>query len=657
MSRTLTDARQIALRRFLEQIGNRTHHDGTADAKPAGQSELDNLLDSLDLELTPPLRMDASSPADLTLSIGPAIVTNTENDRNRSIPHVGNLLPNDFTAGTITLPASSGGNIVITPGNDTILTVTANNYIKILIYMDANGDLNALAGVENVVEADATVLPTPRNTLPLGYLSVFNNAGTIENLEQAKIFQFGLGAGGSGAGDASSIEETIKNRLLDSPFEAVTPNIFERNEDDLVDGSSTGTFSLVTNNFAFANAAETMVSVQMLDADFLASGNSLQQIELMAFWNLDTIDTAATYEVSRNGGIEWQTVTMDRIGDTELYRGFHTFTQEAANQIIDSQAVQDDTEELNITTQLEIGSAQTIANTTELREIDLNFAINDSGSLAGKIFVSLYTDDGGGLPDELITETSAIEISGLSVGTNTINISDSVVTAGTYHVVVRTDQEYKNNFAAGVDSISLDSNSAGSSGTINGGAWGAGTFDLVYEARGIEYDLRVRITSSVGDVNLEGTGIFYDGALGGIATGIVNRETFKFKAVADNLDQFTLTKFVPNPELLKVYYVEAGQVLIYPSFDINGQSLQFATNQFNNGGAEADVTLIFDQTTGGAFDNSDLNALLLTANHLGSPDASIDRSANGLGIFLRRPDGTLREITIDDNDDIVIYSV
>jgi hypothetical protein len=48
---------------------------------------------------------------------------------------------------------------------------------------------------------------------------------------------------------------------------------------------------------------------------------------------------------------------------------------------------------------------------------------------------------------------------------------------------------------------------------------------------------------------------------------------------------------------------------------------------------------------------------LLAANHLGSIDPTVDKSANGRGIFLRRPDGTLREICIDDNDNIVIYSV
>ena len=40
---------------------------------------------------------------------------------------------------------------------------------------------------------------------------------------------------------------------------------------------------------------------------------------------------------------------------------------------------------------------------------------------------------------------------------------------------------------------------------------------------------------------------------------------------------------------------------------------------------------------------------------MGSTDPTIDRSSPGKGIYLRRPDGTLREITIDNNDDIALY--
>jgi hypothetical protein len=602
--------------------------------------------------------MDASNPADLVVSIGPAIVTNTETNRNRSIPHVGSLLPNTFTAGTVTF-STPGGAITCAPGNNnTLPSMGANEYVKVLIYMDANGDLNVLPGVPNAAEASATVLPPPRNTLPVGYVTLqADGAGTaLLNIDQAEIFQFGTGAGGgSGAGDASSIEETLKNRLLESPFEAVTPNVFEQNEDALIDGASTGAFSLVTNNFEFAAAAETMVSIQMLDAEFLASPEQVNSVELMMFWDLANIDTAATYEVSRNGGNEWQAITMTRIADTEVYQGIHEFADEAADQSIVSQATANliaaQAAELDASSKQEIGQLLTLANATEIREVDLNFAIN--GSPSGNIFVSVY-DDSAGDPGTLLSQTAAIPVSGLSDGSNTINLGRIVVAAGTYHVVVSTDAAYKSAFVTATTSLELRGNAAGTDAeTYNGTAWAAAAFDIAHDLKGIELDLRVRVTSSAA-ANLEGYGIFYDQDQAGIVTGIKEREVFQFKAVADNDNEFVLTKFVPEPDLLSVYYIEAGQVFKYPAFSVEGQTIVFAVNQFNNGGVEADVTLVFDQTRGGAFDNSDLNALLLADNHLGSPDASTDKSVAGRGIYLRRPDGTLRELRINDLDQIEI---
>lgn len=48
---------------------------------------------------------------------------------------------------------------------------------------------------------------------------------------------------------------------------------------------------------------------------------------------------------------------------------------------------------------------------------------------------------------------------------------------------------------------------------------------------------------------------------------------------------------------------------------------------------------------------------LVNGNFMGSTDSALDKSQAGRGIFLRRPDGTLREITIDNNDQIAVYSV
>ena len=205
MSKSTTDSRRVLIRTFLEQLANRTSYEGTADAKPANTSELDNLLESIDSELTPLLRMDASNPIDLTVSIGGAIITNPESARNRSIPYVGTSIPNDFSSGTVVFPATSGGTVTVTPGNNGTLTLTNNNYIKCLVYLDSTGNLNVAFGTEGASEALATVPSPVEDTYAIGYITLFNNAGTISNITQSNIYQFdGLGASPSSSGGVES---------------------------------------------------------------------------------------------------------------------------------------------------------------------------------------------------------------------------------------------------------------------------------------------------------------------------------------------------------------------------------------------------------------------------------------------------------------------
>lgn len=500
---------------------------------------------------------------------------------------------------------------------------------------------------------DVIIIARRKDALGAGYLHLPLHKQVLEPGQTVR-----LGASGAGSGSANEILETLKNHFVDATFDLLTPNIFESDADDKVDGSSTGAYSLVTKTFDFSAGGQTLVSTQMADeVESLANTNALSEIELMAFWDKDFIDTAAVYAVSRNGGNEWQTVTMERVGTTELYRGIHKFTDEATNQNLFSQLVSDTTRALNATSDQELSQRFVIPTGTKMLVKDVILALTKTGSPTGNLYVGVYTDTAGD-PTDVIVESNAIAISGLVTGNNTINLPDVYLTAGTYHLKLRTDATYKGVFSAGVTQIAVQSQAVGVVPylrTYNGTVWAnASTENLTYTLRGITIDLRVRITSSAGSKKLDAYGIFYDKSVGNISTGVMQREVFHFNG-SSNQNEFTITKFVPNADLLKVYDVNSGQVYTHGVWSLQGQKVVFEVNQFNV--PNEAITLIFDQTTGGAFDNSDLNGLLLANNHLGSTDGGIDKSVNGRGIFLRRPDGTLREIAIDDNDNIVIFSV
>jgi hypothetical protein len=139
----------------------------------------------------------------------------------------------------------------------------------------------------------------------------------------------------------------------------------------------------------------------------------------------------------------------------------------------------------------------------------------------------------------------------------------------------------------------------------------------------------------------------------GQVNGVLRKYRADFKAVLNNTSTFTLP-WTPDPDLLMVIHCQYGRVWMCPAMDLNGTQVVFPTGQFNNGGVEEDVTLLFLQPSGTSFDNSDANASLLATNHLGSPSGVGDRSATGRGIYLRNANGVLREVALDASDNIVV---
>ena len=639
-----------------------TKYVGTVDQVSSTASpEGDNIVSSVNSELTPLLRLSAQSTPSLVVSVGAGEISNAETNRRRAIPHVGAAYV-QFTSGTITFPAASGGNIVSSPGGSTVLTVSSGNYAAVLIYLDGNGDLNTIQGAEAASESAAitNLPPPPDETLAAGFVVVQNVAGTIQNITQSAIRQFGTGSGGGGSGSGNEILESLKNYLLGSFFELVTPNIFRVDRGDKVDPSSTGAYSLIDRTFNI-DSGETFVSTDMLDPEeFSTTDTALEEAELLTYWRLDNIDTAATYELSRNGGLDWQAVTMERVGTTDLYRGLHEFTLEGTSQVLASNATGASNLELDASTRQRLSQRVVIANKSIIRSVDLE--LTKLGSPAGFLIVSIVNDDGTGKPsllsEDVLVEAAPIAMSSITTGALAVAIPETTIAAGDYHIVLRTTG-YTATYSAGVTALRWDADSAASAPfmvSFNGTAWTIETnFKAKFSLEGLIYDLRVRITASANDKKLEGYGLFYDKTLSAaVADGQINAEVFEFSGSL-NTTEFTLTKFVPHPDLLKVYDVNSGQVYTYGAFSLDGQKVIFESGQFLNPGET--IKLRFMQIEGTVFDTSDANALLLASNFLGSTDATIDRSQPGRGIFLRRPDGTLREITIDNNDQIVIYSI
>jgi len=616
---------------------------------------LSEMMTRLDSELDLPLRLSATIPSSTKLLIKSNRVLSGDGGQ-RSLPPDGldfNLFPDatiDWNNGSV-----SGGTVRRDGGTFSVPNVTVGQFIRVGFSYSATDNWvdttfsSAAASLSGLIDP-GSLLDALTGT-KVGYIDLESDgvssfktpnalSGYIENSVSGVpyIFRFLSGGSGGGSGDASTLRTRLENQLQESIFNLLTPVDFAVDLDAFVDPSGTGTYN--GGAFNFAVSGETYVSTALFDEDeFLANPSIPGQVDLSVFWSPDAIDAAADYEMSRNGGGYWQMVSgMERVGEaTNAFTGNLVFDGGETNAVLETNAAaQTSGYELNTTGQTTYQDDFTLIDASVLRSLDL-LSVTKTGSPLGSLFVDI-TEDNAGSPGAVVASVVQ-SVTGIATGDLTLDVSDVVLKAGeSYWLVVRTDAIYKNSFAAGVTSLTLSLNGSG----------------IRRDLEGFALDLRLRITSGTAASTLIGYGVFYEPSIGQVQGGIIKKDVKNFRTT-DNLNSFTIG-YIADPDLLKIYHVETGQVYHFPSFAISGQTITFPVNTFASI-LDEPVTLVFMQIEGTSFDNSDINAALLAANHLGSEDGAIDRSALGRGIFLRRPDGTLRELTLDDSDNIAIYSV
>lgn len=664
------DSRQARQRSKLDQLST------TTDIR------LDAILNLINDELTMPLRMRSNERYSVSGDVNDQrlwidaieVVTNDANaadagtDRSRTIPPINNLMPSYAGGGNINF-AQNG---TITATGLTLLssyslpgTMTSGQWVWVMVMINGTGSFALTFGTPGASKAAATKPVALSNTFAIGLVAIQKGATVFGTVNNENVVQFVGGGGGGGSGTGNPILETVKNTLLDSTYNLVTPNIFKVNESTLVDGSSTGVYSLVTNAFAFASTGQTYVSVQMLDSsEFLGQNKDINKVMLQTLWTSGSIDTAATYAVSRDGGSNWKNVTMSRIGvATETYTGEYSWTSEDAAVSVATAGGTGATTALNLTTAARIaGPAQLASATLYAAGTQVKFTLAKTGSPTGNLYASLVRLSGGLVstdPADVLASSGPLDITTLtgSATEKTFSMGPGILAPGTsYAVVLRADY---GTYSAGVNEVVVTRASSGTTGQLynaSTGTWSTGVISVPQiSIFGRSLDLRVRITSSAGSKSLDGVAVYYDPNYSVPATGVKKLDTKRFLST-DNLSSFTIN-FLPDPDLMTVYYVEGGQAFRFGAFSLDGYTVRFPTNSFNNGGVLSNVTLVFEQTLGGSFDNSDANAALLAANRLGSTDATIDKSIAGRGIILRNAAGTLRELALDANDNIIISTV
>ncbi|CAB5221440.1 hypothetical protein UFOVP244_165 [uncultured Caudovirales phage] len=749
------DSRQVEYRGLLDQLSN---------GSGVSTTELDNLLSSINAETTPLLRIVPSSPASRVFAVEAPSVYNPETGRKRSIPPINGLIPN-FTTALIRIPLYPSDSQTPQPievayagGEWSALNpiyLNPNKYIKIGLNLDPLGKILLTFGNEGSTPETASAAPAISNTYTIGYVLAHSTNGVIDSIDAASVFQYVGNSGGDGTGTANILVETLKNQLVDSPYDLLTDNIVYIDAAKKFSSIVGAEYDLVTTTLKYTAPGQTSTSVNLADPlEFIDQGLDIDSADLTVFWNtgslvqsfqtplsetklglsattaigsssvtvnypshglvsgdlacikttsdiggvsasglsfdtvsitvvdqntlvfeagsqasqtttgyLDYFITGFAYLASRDGR-NYFPVTMKRLGQSEVYYGNIAFGQRTTFETFTTPLYSISASTGTVSRRiLATGGNNKIAQTFTVPEgtsYVLDSAVFQSqinGTPAGLLYASIVKDSDG-LPSNYIGDSLAESLpigAATASGAVTFKFTRTVLKSGNYHLVIRSDVGYQ----SGSGYVSLLEHTKGGESVFNEASlWtvsgSSKNIDMALYGRAL--DLRVKIISLTQNsypFGLDGYGIFYSQQNSGLFTGSKKLQKVAFSG-ADNLSIFEITAFSPDPDMLTCYHVETGKVYRVPGFQIQGTRVVFPADFFATDPSNS-VTLIFDQNSGGSYDNSNANALLLANNHFGSQDPLLDRSAAGRGFLLRRNDNALREFTIDNDDNIRMY--
>lgn len=200
---TKLDNRQSRQRVLLDQLVE------TTDVK------LDTLLNLINDELQPPLRLRQTTPISRVINLDATTVATKDGSdghgRTKSIRPINGVLPS-FTPGSFTVPSSPGGvfsatGIVFATAYSLPL-MSANQWLKTMVALNSDGQVVLTFGSVGASESAAGLPDVDTGTLPIGYVSInTNGSNQVNNIDGGKIYQF---AGGVAENIVSG---TFKNYL------------------------------------------------------------------------------------------------------------------------------------------------------------------------------------------------------------------------------------------------------------------------------------------------------------------------------------------------------------------------------------------------------------------------------------------------------------
>lgn len=313
---------------------------------------------------------------------------------------------------------------------------------------------------------------------------------------------------------------------------------------------------------------------------------------------------------------------------------------------------------LNTSTIQSLSRKITITDTSQIKSIVMK--MGKTGSPSGYFWYELRSDSSG-IPSTLLAQTETYLASNVYTGYEIELFLDKILIPGDYHLCIATDSLYKSSYVSGTTQLGVynQTSSVVSPYTqqYNGTSWTEDTSQaLTYNINGYVLDLRLKITGNTNDTNLLGYGVMYNPERTALGSVTLPRQVFTVNLL-DNQTTFNITKFTPNPDLIKVYVVENQSCYVHDqgsglSFTLNGNTLVFPDGHFYNslGGT---LTLIAEHpnSIGDTYNSSNQNSQDLASLFLGR----FAQSGRGPSILTNL--GTLVELQVNEENDVYTINV
>jgi hypothetical protein len=344
----------------------------------------------------------------------------------------------------------------LTVNGTTTLNNTLNGVVKATngVISASNVDINT----ETSGTLDVTRGGTGLNTIPTdGQLLIGDGSGfqlnTLVGASGIKIINSPGGIIIKG-GDASGLVEDIKNQLIDSYYSFVTIDNFINNN-DLVDVPNTN--ATYNEKYTFTTG-QYLQTIDLLDSSFYDLNQDINEAMVTLRYDLASIDTNPTVQLSRDNGVTFQNVTMLRNGNTDELSGIINFAEETLTQT--SPYITTSSVALNVTTQQILAQSLVIPTNTLMVVRQFTFNLIKTGSPQGNLIVKLVKSSGGlpSLNPIDIISTKTFNIQTLSSGVINVDFGKQILKSGTYFLLFETDAFYKSTFVSGTTEIKIGTN-------------------------------------------------------------------------------------------------------------------------------------------------------------------------------------------------------